>query len=65
MIEGISKKLIHRHPHVYGDVKVENEEEDNIEEKDKIKKYREQDKAEDNYELYIRNTIINLFKLME
>ena len=24
-IEGISKKLIHRHPHIYGDVKVENE----------------------------------------
>jgi XTP/dITP diphosphohydrolase len=26
VIEGISKKLIHRHPHIYGDVKVENEE---------------------------------------
>ena len=25
-IEAISKKLIHRHPHIYGDVKVENEE---------------------------------------
>ena len=25
-IEGISKKLIHRHPHIYGDVKVEDEE---------------------------------------
>lgn len=25
VIEGISKKLIHRHPHIYGDVKVENE----------------------------------------
>jgi len=23
-IEAISKKLIHRHPHIYGDVKVEN-----------------------------------------
>ena len=26
-IEAISKKLIHRHPHIYGDVKVEDEEE--------------------------------------
>jgi XTP/dITP diphosphohydrolase len=26
VIEGISKKLIDRHPHIYGDVKVENEE---------------------------------------
>ena len=26
VIEGISKKLIHRHPHIYGDVKVNNEE---------------------------------------
>jgi XTP/dITP diphosphohydrolase len=26
VLEGISKKLIHRHPHIYGDVKVENEE---------------------------------------
>ena len=26
MIEGISKKLIHRHPHIYGDVKAETEE---------------------------------------
>lgn len=25
VIEGISKKLIHRHPHIYADVKVENE----------------------------------------
>jgi XTP/dITP diphosphohydrolase len=25
-IEGISKKLIHRHPHIYGDVKAEDEE---------------------------------------
>lgn len=25
VIEGISKKLIHRHPHIYGSVKVENE----------------------------------------
>ena len=25
-IEAISKKLIHRHPHIYGDVQVENEE---------------------------------------
>lgn len=25
VIEGICKKLIHRHPHIYGDVKVENE----------------------------------------
>jgi XTP/dITP diphosphohydrolase len=25
VMEGISKKLIHRHPHIYGDVKVENE----------------------------------------
>ena len=28
VIEGISKKLIDRHPHIYGDVKVENEEDD-------------------------------------
>lgn len=27
VIETISEKLIHRHPHIYGDVKVENEEE--------------------------------------
>lgn len=27
VIEGISKKLIHRHPHIYGDVKVDNDEE--------------------------------------
>ena len=27
VIEGICEKLIHRHPHIYGDVKVENEEE--------------------------------------
>jgi XTP/dITP diphosphohydrolase len=27
VIEKISEKLIHRHPHIYGDVKVENEEE--------------------------------------
>jgi XTP/dITP diphosphohydrolase len=27
VIDGISKKLIHRHPHVYGDVKVANEDE--------------------------------------
>jgi uncharacterized protein YabN with tetrapyrrole methylase and pyrophosphatase domain len=26
MIDGICEKLIHRHPHIYGDVKVENEE---------------------------------------
>ena len=26
VMEGIAKKLIHRHPHIYGDVKVENEE---------------------------------------
>ena len=26
VIEGISKKLIHRHPHIYGDVKADNEE---------------------------------------
>jgi MazG family protein len=26
VIRGISKKLIHRHPHIYGDVKVENDE---------------------------------------
>jgi XTP/dITP diphosphohydrolase len=26
VLEGIAKKLIHRHPHIYGDVKVENEE---------------------------------------
>ncbi len=26
VIDGISKKLIHRHPHIYGDVKVNNEE---------------------------------------
>jgi XTP/dITP diphosphohydrolase len=26
VIEGISKKLIHRHPHIYSDVKVENDE---------------------------------------
>jgi XTP/dITP diphosphohydrolase len=26
VLEGISEKLIHRHPHIYGDVKVENEE---------------------------------------
>src|SRR6476660_8771612 len=26
VIEGISKKLIERHPHIYGDVKVENDE---------------------------------------
>ena len=26
VIEGISKKLIHRHPHIYGDVKAETEE---------------------------------------
>lgn len=26
VIEGISKKLIHRHPHIYGDVKVDTEE---------------------------------------
>ena len=25
VMEGIAKKLIHRHPHIYGDVKVENE----------------------------------------
>jgi XTP/dITP diphosphohydrolase len=25
VMDGISKKLIHRHPHIYGDVKVENE----------------------------------------
>jgi XTP/dITP diphosphohydrolase len=25
VMEGISKKLIHRHPHIYGDVKVEND----------------------------------------
>ena len=25
VLEGISKKLIHRHPHIYGDVKVQNE----------------------------------------
>jgi XTP/dITP diphosphohydrolase len=25
VLEGIAKKLIHRHPHIYGDVKVENE----------------------------------------
>ena len=27
VLEGISKKLIHRHPHIYGDVKVQDEEE--------------------------------------
>lgn len=27
VIDGICEKLIHRHPHIYGDVKVENEEE--------------------------------------
>ena len=27
VIEGVSAKLIHRHPHIYGDTKVENEEE--------------------------------------
>ncbi|HRN43141.1 MAG TPA: nucleoside triphosphate pyrophosphohydrolase, partial [Vicingus sp.] len=27
VINGICEKLIHRHPHIYGDVKVENEEE--------------------------------------
>lgn len=27
VLEGISAKLIHRHPHIYGDVKVQNEEE--------------------------------------
>ncbi len=26
VIEGINKKLIHRHPHIYGDVKVDNDE---------------------------------------
>jgi XTP/dITP diphosphohydrolase len=27
VLEGVCEKLIHRHPHIYGDVKVENEEE--------------------------------------
>ena len=27
VLEGISAKLIHRHPHIYGDVKVQDEEE--------------------------------------
>ena len=26
MLHGICEKLIHRHPHIYGDVKVQNEE---------------------------------------
>jgi len=39
-----------------------NQEDTNKEDKDKTEKYREQDKTEDNYELYIRNMIANLFK---
>lgn len=44
------------------EIKNINQEDENQEDKDKIEKYREQDKAEDNYELYIRNMIANLFK---
>ena len=39
-----------------------NQEDVNQEDKDNIEKYRDQDKTEDNYELYIRNMIANLFK---
>lgn len=50
--------------------KIENEEYDAKEEvliddektKDKIRNYREQDKTEDNYELYIKNMVATLFK---
>ena len=63
VIDGICEKLIHRHPHIYGDVKVENEEE--------VKKNWEKLKMKEGVTLksfkekYDENSIIDVERLNE